>query len=118
MYFSNIPGTYTLGKRLAGRVCNTSLDELLTDPFHQPTVRVARTVTGNLSNQNRPLLRLMDGVLVNPTVRMLEKFQGLPASFSDGAVSQTARRKLLGKTFSVHVLRELLRPLTEFFCTR
>ncbi|XP_052130496.1 DNA (cytosine-5)-methyltransferase 3C-like [Frankliniella occidentalis] len=115
LFWSNIPGVYE------GREKNERRRLLQEYLGHVRTamVPVAKTFTTNRAAQKNAMGCLPVSYQGKPEglfARDLEVLLGFPAGFTDyGGMSNTARSKLLGRSWSVDVVMALLAPLKDFF---
>ncbi|XP_074660607.1 DNA (cytosine-5)-methyltransferase 3B-like [Tubulanus polymorphus] len=122
-FWGNIPGMYCPPQLEENP--DPNLDEMLTPNCNRrATVSKIRTVTGRSNSikqgktVNGIMPVVMDGKEDGLWIPELERIFGFPAHYTDvGNLPPHKRQVLLGKSWSVPVIRKLLFPLKKFYET-
>ncbi|XP_052805320.1 DNA (cytosine-5)-methyltransferase 3B-like [Mya arenaria] len=122
-FWGNLPGMYSgaeLCKQLEKE--RTELGDALISNFNRTAnVSHTRTVTTGsnsltITNGLDDHVVSMDGVGDEIWVQELERLFGFPTHYTDvGQLTHTRRRQLIGKAWSVPVIKHLLSPLRSYF---
>ncbi|CAH1794551.1 unnamed protein product [Owenia fusiformis] len=119
-FWGNIPGMYC--PLLEEDPSSFTLSEMLMPNSKRTAVvdklRTVTSMTNSLSMHSRSTVSPIkyNGQDDKIWIPELEKTFGFPAHYTDiGNLSITQRQKLLGKTWSVPVVKHLLTPLKQFF---
>ncbi|XP_046402550.1 DNA (cytosine-5)-methyltransferase 3B-like [Ischnura elegans] len=119
-YWGNIPGLSSLVEFIPNSIPNLS-SALMTNCKRTAAVDKLNTVTtqcNSLKTGNQHPV-IMDGQLTNIWVTELEQVFGFPCHFTDvGNLLPQQRLGLLGKSWSVHVISNILSSLKHFFHTK
>ncbi|KAK7501942.1 hypothetical protein BaRGS_00006694, partial [Batillaria attramentaria] len=123
-FWGNIPGMYSTPEVSAHLRQSVDLNSVLHPQFkRRANVQRLRTMTTNPNSlmqgrhQNTFPVN-MEGTDDFMWISELERLFGFPPHYTDvGNLAPGKRRALLGKSWSVQVVTEILRPLTQYFTT-
>ncbi|KAL3874309.1 hypothetical protein ACJMK2_037341 [Sinanodonta woodiana] len=122
-FWGNIPGLYSTPAVAVELRKPTSLSSMLSPLCNRKakveTLRTVTTRSNSLMQGKDDIFPVtMDGKEDIVWVTELERVFGFPAHYTDvGDMNITKRRKVLGKAWSVPVIKHLLSPLKKYFLT-
>ncbi|XP_054281139.1 DNA (cytosine-5)-methyltransferase 3A-like [Macrosteles quadrilineatus] len=120
LFWGNIPKMTNLSAQVLSQTqdgASQSVQENLTPHLgRQAMVKTLKTITTNknsLNKSNGSPQVTEEGEPTTLTIIEIEQVFGFPKHYTDVGIGQTARRRLVGKSWCVPVIENLLRPLTE-----
>ncbi|XP_052103473.1 uncharacterized protein LOC127736951 [Mytilus californianus] len=123
-FWGNIPGMYSTPD-LSDIKLTADLDDILSQKCNRKaTVKIIRTVTTRQNSLKQGKNDAFFPVTMNGKddiiwISELERVFGFPDHYSDvGNITVTKRRQMIGRAWSIPVLKKILNTLTDFFAVR
>ncbi|CAC5368096.1 unnamed protein product [Mytilus coruscus] len=123
-FWGNIPGMYSTPD-LSDIKLTADLDDILSQKCNRKaTVKIIRTVTTRQNSLKQGKNDAFFPVTMNGKddiiwISELERVFGFPDHYTDvGNITVTKRRQMIGRAWSIPVLKKILNTITDFFAVR